>query len=123
MHASISLNSGDTGQFLAGGCDVEVTVQDHQNAVGYWCRALVTCGGDRLYGEDLPEGGGNGYFECALFDAPFGVAGEDRSTSAEGGDPFFQIDTRTSRFVVMDDESGHMRPGSFRIEALIDDVR
>jgi len=123
IHASISLNGGDTDQFLGGGCNVEVTVHDHANAVGYWCRALVTCSDDRLYGENRPDGSGNGYFDCVLFDSPLGVAGEDRQTSDDGGDPFFQIDTRASRFVVMDSESGHMRPGAFRIEAVIDTVR
>jgi hypothetical protein len=125
IEATVVRAEGESGLTVGQRCEFDVTVLDREGlAAGYWCRALVDCGGVRLYGEDRPDGSGNGYFGCAIWRRPRrGVAGEDRETSAAGSDPFFQIDTRAGTLVVFDDDQTTLRPGAYRVEATIDTVR
>lgn len=125
VQALVTVAMGNSGVTVGQQCNFDVQVLARSgNRVGYWCRALVECNGVRLYGQDRPDGSGNGYFDCELFDSPLGVAGEDRTPSGpeERGDPFFQIDTRQSRFVVLDDNASEMRPNAYRVEATITSV-
>jgi len=100
-------------------CRFDVTVENRDDEIGYWCRAKVECAGQRLYGVDEPRR--NGFFPCEITRRPEGVAGEDRNTSSEGGDAAFQIDTRVRRMYVIDDDQS-MVGGAFRIEAAITSV-
>lgn len=118
--ALVTRVEGNSGVSVGDTCEYEVTVEDSTRDVGYWCRALVECSGVRLYGTDTPRR--NGFFPCELVRRPFGVAGEDRDTTQGQGDPFYQIDTRLGRMVVMDDATS-MVGDAFRVEATITQTR
>jgi len=119
--ARVSRADGSIGVSAGDHCDFDVKVEKSTTRpAGYWCRAFVECNGVRLYGTDTPRR--NGFFPCELFRHPMGVAGEDRETTHGTGDPFFQIDTRKDRMVVIDDATS-MAGDAFHVEATIRSVR
>lgn len=113
--AQVTRAEGAAGVAVGTECRFDVTVHDDSSPAGYWCRAFVQCGGVPLYGREQDR---NGYFPCALFDAPRGVAGEERVMSAAEGDGAFQIDTRAGTFHVVDDHAS-FRGGAFAVDARI----
>ena len=89
-------------------CSFDVRVLERTGPPGHYCRVFAECAGVRLFGEETPRR--TGFFPCELYDAPFGVAGEDLEPTIDVryGDPIFQIDTRAGTFMAADNQRGHL---------------
>lgn len=120
VEATVTVSEGSIGVSVGDRCSFDVLVLDRSGPPGHYCRTFAECNGVRIFGTETPR---TGFFPCAVYDAPLGVAGEDLepSESSYEGDPMFQIDTRTMQFLAADGAQGQLG-AAYRVIARIDSV-